>query len=495
MLWASRRASEIDAKPAMTNEPRQADPRSVAVLEVLRSCLAVDVIERHRSLLVAAPPVCVDLDRGDPFVDAVQKAFREAIEQLPTVERRVVRVMAGVESGWEPSRENTRDRRKVEMGITLASGSPDEVAEGLSTRRVEQLEVNHLAPALEAILFSQGVRTSDTLRDRAIFAQFINPEFLALHDQGQLLQAPAEVNARLSFATRMALLTSRVGLVMPASYLFEVPGVADFMNEVRAVSEVGAIQLTAPASGLEEYKAIKNEEYRDDKINPYSSSTDLAAGEQVVWRPRHGTSAGQAIADSWAREVRHGAALSGVVEAISRSRDISYRVAARNLARVPERMEGRALVSRFVFRAIKTPLPTSNQYAVRWLLSNKYLESYLDDLDAAVLVDFDFGSFSALVGDRARREISAARLGRIFGLLALDGLIKRSAGGWDELLVLRESLEIDALLPSLYRASSGEPDHMIAISRFRRANPAPDLAKDFTGYLTWLADLVAKIGL
>src|SRR6185312_1209659 len=101
------------------------------------------------------------------------------IELLPTVERQATRIMAGIEPGWEPSHGITRESRKNEMGLVLSRSGKDETADGLTSRRVEQIELAELGPAVTRLLFRPREHREPSLRDRAIFAQFINPEFLA----------------------------------------------------------------------------------------------------------------------------------------------------------------------------------------------------------------------------------------------------------------------------------------------------------------------------
>lgn len=475
--------------------PAGADPERAeaeeAVLAVLRSCCAEDEIERYARVLIKAPPVVQGMQSGESFRDAVRDALYEAIGALPSAERQAVRIMAGLEAGWEPSALITREDRKSRMGTVLVR-SQDVAADGLTARSIEMKERDSLAPAVTALLYRPRQKRKATLRDRPIFAQFINPEFLALHNQGNLLQRPEAAKRRLEYVTRMALLTSRIGLVLPASYLFEVPGVADFMADTREVAEVGAIQLTAPATSLDDYQSIKATEYRDDAVNLYAVGKPSTAAVDVPWRPRHGSSAGQTISNAWSQEVRPGAALSPVVESIVRANGVSYRSAARSLSTVPDRLDGRALVARFVIDAIAVPVPPSGRYAVEWLLSNKYLESYLDDLDAAVLVDFPFGSFAPMIGGSDQRQISAARVERVLKLLGISQAMLHRPVDWQLLLMLRDTFELDVLLPTLYEDNSPS-GRWLRAAAFRQRSAPPDVSREPSGYVSWLGDLLTAV--
>lgn len=461
-----------------------------AVLAILRSCCAEAEIQRYAAILIHAPAIASGVGLGGSFRDVVLDAIADAVDSLPSAERQAVRIMAGLERGWEPSKLITREARKAKMGMLLVR-SEDVAAGGLSGRRVEQMEKGELGPAVTALLFKPKHKRKIALRDRPIFAQFINPEFLGLHNQRNLLSRPEAIRSRLDYVTRMALFASRVGLVLPASYLFEVPGVVEFMADTHELAELGAIQFTAPASSLGEYQAVKTLEYRDDPRNPYVSEPPHGL-EHLPWRPRHGGSAGRSIIEEWSQEVRPGAALAPVVEAIARSQNLTYRAAARTLSAVPERLEGRALVARFVVEAIKSPIPPAGRYAVEWLLSNKYLESYLNDLDAAILVDFPFGSFAPTAGAHDLREISATRMERVLKLLGIGETVLHAAPDWQMLLSLRDAFALDVLLPALYEDNSSD-GRWLKAAAFRERSAAPPVERDLTGYLSWLGDLLVAV--
>jgi hypothetical protein len=471
------------------------EDRADVVLQVLRACLSDSMITKHAAVLQSAPMIAAAVVAGDSVSEATASAVRNVIATFPSVERRAFEVWCGLAPGWESSRGISREDRKNEMSRVLFHGEGAEPNQSLTVRRVEQLQKTEFAPQIARRLFNTDLKVTTrrgSFRDRAIFAQFINPEFLTLHSQADLLRNPDAAKRRLAYCTRMAILTSRIGLILPASYLFEVPGVAEFMSEVRELSEVGAIQLAAPASGLDEYRENKVNEYRDESTsNPYLNAELVERVDRVTWRPRHGSTAAQSIADAWAAETRQGAILGGVVRAVADSEDVSLRIANRKIARVPERMDGRALVSKYVFNVIGTPLPTPEKQAVRWLLSNKYLESYLDDLDAAVLVDFEFGSFST-AGSGPRREISASRLTQVFRLLSIEDLVTRTSGGWSEILAIRDSIEFDILLRALYDEATAAEWWLDALA-FRRRTAAPSPIDSVDSYISWLGELVSRL--
>lgn len=472
-----------------TREPP--DDLVEGVLVVLRSCCAPTEIARHEQVLRATPLVAQAEASGQGLVDAVREALIEAIDTLPPAERRAARVMAGFEAGWEDSHVVGRTDRLVRMGILLTRPE-DQAAGGLGTRRTQDLERLELAPAIAAALLDRSHRSRQNLRDRPIFAQVVNPELLMLYGQTGLLDRPEDVRRRMSHLTRMSLLTSRVGLVIPASYIFEVPGVSDFLENAREACEWGAIQISAPASSFDEYRAMKISEYRDDASNPYLSAEPPPVAQHVNWLPRRGSSAAQTITVSWVDEVRDGAALGKVVHALAQSRDITYRKAARQLARVPETLDGRAMITRYVLGAIGVDLPVPEQRTVGWLLSDRYLDSYLNDLDASILIDFEFGSFSAAVESQERRLISATRLSRIFKLIQMEEILAAPTEHWGPMASLRDSPEFDVIVPALYHAGTDQ-SAWIKTAAFQHRNPAPGILEDARGYVSWLGDLVAVL--
>jgi hypothetical protein len=81
---------------------------------------------------------------------------------------------------------------------------------------------------------------------RGVFMQYLNPEILELY--GVRIHFDAHRVARIALLlSRYALLVSEGILVMPASYLFEVPLIHDLIRHLAPLREAGLLGFTSPS--------------------------------------------------------------------------------------------------------------------------------------------------------------------------------------------------------------------------------------------------------
>jgi hypothetical protein len=139
-------------------------------------------------------------------------------------------------------------------------------------------------------------------RERPVFVQYLNPEIRACYGRGY---RPQQADADLSHAlhaTRLAVLCTEGPLVIPASYLFEVPIMARFLESVEALRRAGCIEYSSYMPEAGAYAGHKAREYRGDARNPYSRHARGTVLDGLAWRPRLQSSAGD-IAEDWGSAV------------------------------------------------------------------------------------------------------------------------------------------------------------------------------------------------
>jgi hypothetical protein len=192
----------------------------------------------------------------------------------------------------------------------------------------------------------------------------------------------------------------------------------------------------------------------------------------MAWLPRQSKSTATDIATSWCHAVTPEGELRSVVRATARQFSGQRRASAEQaLISVPERLDGRAFVGRFVRHLVPCALTQANSTHIDLFLSKAYLASYLADLDAMMLVDFHFGDLSCGVGHllpgRTGLLVSARRIELVLKWLYIDEYIHRIAT-WMDLLSLRSEPEFDVVMLEAY---SGRSTTRIsqAVSRARRS--------------------------
>lgn len=287
-------------------------------------------------------------------------------------------------------------------------------------------------------------------RSRPVFVQFLNPEVLACYGYRVNGRHSSAVLRNALTATRVALLSTDRYLVFPSSYIFEVAWFDLFLADVRPLVAAGHIRYTSPGPDLGEYRESKLFEYRNDRDSPYRAfdPARVTAYGGLPWTPRPGGSTAVDIGERWKTSLMPGGALHGLVRSTVERGRRGYTKTERNLAKIPGRLAGQAFIKRFVEHLLPVPLGAADGNALAFFLSAAYLESYVTDLNAMMLVDFPFAALSCGVQQHCPglkdRLVSVPEFDKAFQLLRIHEYVYKHAT-WDELLRIRSSAEFGVI--------------------------------------------------
>ena len=237
-------------------------------------------------------------------------------------------------------------------------------------------------------------------RGKPLFVQYLNPEVLACYGLGSGGRHMAQVLAQALSATRAGVLLTDAGLTFPASYVFEVPCFPAFLREISPLIPLGEVSYTSPVRDLDDYRAMKHTEYRNDPVNPYARRRRGAAVRNMVWRPRLGGTTHDIIAD-WDAALAPDGWLNGVVETVGVRWKGSPSRLEEALHSAPRRLEGQAMIGRFLEKTFPVGLTPRETARIDMLLSRGYLLSYLSDLGANMLCDFPWAALSCAASRRS----------------------------------------------------------------------------------------------
>ncbi|RPE40975.1 hypothetical protein EDD90_4049 [Streptomyces sp. Ag109_O5-1] len=304
-----------------------------------------------------------------------------------------------------------------------------------------------------------------------MFIQYLNPEVLACYGMSyQSIRSQQILRCSLQI-TRLAVLLTDASLVFPASYIFEVPHFSDFLREISPLMASGAITCVAPVIDLEEYRELKAEEYRKDSVNPYSSKVLHETERSMAWQPRMGSSSAD-IAALWESAFEKDGDFSGLTESVSARWSGRPDEIEELLHSVPRRLDGQAVVGRFVQKVIPVALSPRETIRINMLLSRAYLISYLRDLRANMLVDFDHSDLSC--GMSPERDsfrfslISARQFDLALQWMGIHGYVHYVAT-WHHLISLRSMPEFGELTLALF-AHNAPVSLRSAVIRTRRTS-------------------------
>jgi hypothetical protein len=238
-------------------------------------------------------------------------------------------------------------------------------------------------------------------------------------------------------------------LVFPSSYIFEITWFGNFLAYIEPLIAGGHIRYTSPVPDLADYREIKVYEYRRDSENLYAmfNPKDISCHGSLIWTPRPGRSTAIDIGDRWENALAPGGSLHSLTRTIAKQRRHRYVKIERALERIPERLDGQAFIKRFVEPTLPAPVTPADSNKLAFFLSDAYLESYIVDLNAMMLVEFPIGGLSCGIErcpDLRSRLVSARLLDTALRWLRVHEYIHRSAS-WDELLNLRSTVEFGIL--------------------------------------------------
>jgi|ERR1043166_9730600 hypothetical protein len=280
------------------------------------------------------------------------------------------------------------------------------------------------------------------VHDRAsgarVFVQILNPEMLRLHGREPDVRGIERV---VDVYFRYAFILASDCVIMPASYLFEVTGLSDFLRPLEPLIAEGALQLANPTLSLDSYWDLKQKkEYRDRAV--YGSKPEFAINLSLPIIPRIWRSTARDISTSW---------LAGVGNASSWFRDTFERLAREGgqkpelieylFTNLPILLDNRAFIREFVENVLRIPLTPHERLQLAYFLSREYLLSYLREYRALILNDTTLGRFDCGLplhdpeGDRSRLTVSLRELMALFERLGVRSAFESLS--WDGIRSLR----------------------------------------------------------
>ena len=257
--------------------------------------------------------------------------------------------------------------------------------------------------------------------------------------------------------------------MIPASYLFEVPIMPQFLESVEELRREGCIEYASYVPEIGSYAGHKTREYRGDRRNPYVRRPRKTTLNGLAWRPRLQASASD-IAEDWRVTVTTQGTPAPWLRSLAARWPTRLGDAETVLSEVPARLEGQAFISRFVRAVIPVALAPHEAPGVDFFISQSYLKSYLSDLDAAIVADFSFGDLSCGLRDvpgLRSRVLSARRADAALRYIGVYDFTHRTAG-WPDLLRLRESPEMGVVMQGIFNGGHQDLVRRAALRARRR---------------------------
>lgn len=314
-------------------------------------------------------------------------------------------------------------------------------------------------------------------RARPVFIQYLNPEVLACYGKDIARNDNTWLLERAIHTTRLAVLSTESYLIVPASYIFEVPNFMLFLRALAPLVSQGIFCYTGPYVDLDVYRDSKIVEYRKDHSNPYiSSKLTPKDWRTLVWTPRYSRSTAIDIGDRWRTALDSGGPLYTVRQQLHHRWSGRHAVFENMILDIPNRLEGQAFISRFVRGTIPVEFKPTENTQLNFFLSQAYLESYLLDLNATLLVDLPGDDLSCglhTVNPKfSDRLVSARHLDIILTYAQIFHYVHEVAD-WDELLALRSEPGFGLLALHAVKSVNINPVRVAAVRTRRQGKLRP----------------------
>jgi len=281
---------------------------------------------------------------------------------------------------------------------------------------------------------------------RRLFIQYMNPEILSLY--GWDLRSAYEAFYRhVLRLTVYGLLFSNDSVIIPESYLHEVKFIDRFLSAVDPLVAAGILQYAGPTADPHLYALKKKQEYRDELFlfRGYEEADKQSQYERtgMVWFPRIHRSSSADISDAWRGELyKPDGIWRQIIERRKPQLTLLPSVLETEIESIPTRLEARAFIHRYVKPLLPLTLELGEQTQLGMLISRAYLQSYLEELDATILIDTPIGGLDCglpRVIKGSLRTFSFHRFQSFFRSVNLSEYIEHRLR-WLDLIRLRDNL-------------------------------------------------------
>jgi len=278
-----------------------------------------------------------------------------------------------------------------------------------------------------------------------IFIHYFNPELLRAYGVGDAVQKSEGFLKKTITTTKLAFLISELPLLVPVSSIFEGPHFKDFLDDIRPIINIYFIKYISPTAEIGKYAEKKIREFHNQpELYPnYTSKKDfsnfinLVAG--IHWQPRIKRSASKEISEQWKGELEN---FDGLWKQILKDEKLRFRNISKienSIHTVPEKLDGRAFVLYNAESLIPFKIDDRNSTKVNLLINKAFVESYIYEYQASIIVDSPIGKLDCEIKPRNngfQPTFSFAKITGILKMLGIDTIIS-AAFSWDFLIELK----------------------------------------------------------
>ncbi|MCA8044044.1 nucleoside phosphorylase-I family protein [Burkholderia seminalis] len=214
-----------------------------------------------------------------------------------------------------------------------------------------------------------------------LFLHFFDTHFIA--DKGRAAESAAFVR-EMRLATRIAVACAHTVFVPAASY-YESPLCREILGELGDLLSYGHIALSGSAINIEEYVRERQDEdfYRKGSLQHEWYRAEHAKIVELTYMQRQ-RSATRDVTEHW----KQGVADDSLMHKLRNAMDAPLTGLEQRLERVPQELGSLAFIPEHVYEILDLRNPSDLVASrIRSVINEGYFKSYVDDLQAGVMID------------------------------------------------------------------------------------------------------------
>ncbi|MDR6413248.1 UNVERIFIED_ORG: nucleoside phosphorylase [Burkholderia sp. 1595] len=214
-----------------------------------------------------------------------------------------------------------------------------------------------------------------------LFLHFFDTHFIA--DKGRAAESTAFVR-EMRLATRIAVACAHTVFVPAASY-YESPLCRQILGELGDLLSFGHIALSGSAVNIEEYVRERQDEdfYRKGSLQHEWYRAEHASSAELTYMQRQ-RSATRDVTEHW----KQGVADDSLMRKLRDAMEAPLAGLEARLERVPQELGSLAFVPEHVYEILDLNNPSDMVASrIRSVINEGYFKSYVDDLQAGVMID------------------------------------------------------------------------------------------------------------
>jgi len=296
-----------------------------------------------------------------------------------------------------------------------------------------------------------------------VFLHFLDQEVIQLYSLDRRFES-GRISGQFTEAAKYAYIISDRSLIIPLGFYFESAQARDLITKAAPLVSRGDIVFATSEDDISTFVDSKQSQYGTEPDRRPGYFLAKIAGDLAKLHPTtvyRSKSSGEQIRSGWYLTVDAEDPVWRDMLGARKIRFFGKRTMLKGIRRVPEMLGGAAIIWPFVrpHLPLKDLSPSEARLLEQWI-TKWYIESYLSEYNAKIIIDFPLGDLGC--GVQSDACVSLKSLKKSFGYLGIQQVFERLR--WNALVELRHSREHLILRSAIFKMQEKQDDLVRAVS-------------------------------